>query len=70
MFVIRLLESERFAALVAVVWRFARMKPRVFPEILFGRKQLPTNGTFVFLCFVSTDVLLQMLILFLSKINH
>jgi len=69
MFVKRLLESERFAALVAVVRRFARMKPCVFPEILFGRKQLPTNGTFVFLCFVSTDMLLQMLILYQKSIT-
>lgn len=64
MLVIRLLESERFAALVAIVRRFARMKPSVFPEILFRRKQFLTNGAFVFLCFVSADVLLQMLVLF------
>ena len=67
---IGLLEGESFAALLASVGRFAGVKPRMFPQVLFGGEQFPADGTFVFFRLMRADVLLQILLLKLNHASH
>lgn len=57
-FVVGLLERERFRTQIAAVWCLSCVEAGVFAQILFGGEEFVTDVTFPFLGFVGTNMLL------------